>query len=425
MLALFVVVTTTLAIAGCGGTTPPSLTSGERLRWSGTSYRVGGQVAKTDVGRLLGVAAMDRGQQVRVPVHALVKDGAPVQGEVALQPATGKARLAVAPGVDLRITTWKIGPYTVREVPLPASFLTDRATEDLLGTTLFRVSSSAPYVVTATSLVTGKSGTTTIGSCTRPPVWETDAWFPWTAAALLCTRASTASVLYLLDVSNGDVIGVSPIYLPPCPANALEYAPQALGFVSGFEYVLWAVASNEAGGLYGDGITNLQTGKTSPVPASLETALYVSPNGTLFRVVGKALERWSGRVWTRLGPVVDYHRVEAVGNDGTVWASRVGSEAFSETLVEETAGSTTTHSWAVRGGTQGYGPGYVVWTPHQVFGPPLKIFFAPEDKTMTFPDVSGQPQAETVPNGGLVAQIPFRTTSGGAAAIEISVSSQP
>lgn len=319
---------------------------------------------------------------------------------------------------------WRIGNYTVRELKLPSSFFKNDNREFVIGTTLLTIGQSSPYTVTYKSLISKRSGHIVIGQCQSPPFWEQNDSLPWPEAALLCVQQGSNSTLYL--IGNGGV-SVSSFQFPARPSTASEYLLMALGFTGQhFQHLMWEIQQSEGPApLVGSGILNLQTGQELPLPASLNAALYVSPNGTLYTLNGHTLSKWLGSGTKSLGSIPDL-RVEAVGDDGAAWASVIpdpsdNSLSAPTELVREVPGSPKVRSWTVHGSVVGYGPGYIAWMPNGILsGPPLRVMFPLQGRTLTFNNVLGEPLVYGPSNGDVVSQIIFHTTSGGAAVIEIS-----
>lgn len=290
--------------------------------------------------------------------------------------------------------TWEVGKFTVKELLLPSDFFKEGNREIVVGTTLLTLGARTPYPVTWRSLTSDKTGTVLSAGC---PVQTSFAYFdksgtyPQDSAGLICVgfQKSTLSIIHVSDMTAKTF---------PFPARSKtnsEYAVNALAFGGPSDpHLLWYVQQSEGPApLLGSGVLDLKTGQNEPIPNSMNADLHVSPNGTLYAVHSDILSKWTGKAFEPLGKLPNL-RVEAVGNDGIVWASAIPPSnapySFEIALVRETPGSTKTQSWQVDGGSNVFGPGFVAWTPDGISGE-VKILFPEVHRTLTFPEASGQP----------------------------------
>lgn len=419
---LAIAMTATLLVAGCGAAKvapPPTRTLiGTTFRYEKSRYKLTGEIPSDNLGKRLGLVTED-GQ--RFAVYTVEDHGVIPANEIAFVSVGHGRAHSDWKGVDLSTVsgTWHLGIYTVRELPLPATYFANEGQDYILGDTLLTLSTTSPYTVAHRSLDAKRSGSVTIGNCAVPPVWGHGDSLPWPEAPLVCEQEGQNSTLLLIG-NGGESLTAIP--LPPRPRAAAVYDVWALGYQGpDFQYVLWRVDQSEsASPPLGSGMTNLQTGQDLPYPQALSSALYVSPHGALYALDGATLERWNGSGLTPLGTLPN-PRVEAVDDSGAAWASVV-SEGSAE-LVQEVPSQSAVHTWTVEGSVVGYGPGYIAWVPQASGGTSLRVMFPLEGKTLDFSGLTGVPLTLGQTNGDLLSPIVFQTASGGEV-VEISTAPQ-
>lgn len=329
---------------------------------------------------------------------------------------------------------WHIGAFTVREVSLPPV-----ATADGFpnygpyalsgGFTLAAVSTSAPYTLTRTNLVTG--AVTSLGTvpCAQQPYF---AQTVGTGAALFCPGpvGSSANSLVLINRS-GPMRSLSMPVQVPVPAGRLEVTVQEFD-----GYAEWFVALNsEPPTLYGRGMVDIATGKNEPIPASIENApgtpnvkpgtamgpgspmsnVFIGPGDALYDAASteggseQEVYRWSpSETWMKVGTVSPgpYPYGEpALAPDGSIWWTRpelTTGIPYKWHVVRTVMGSARTESWYIHGDVLGVGPGYYAYLPFDNSAE-LVVDFPMVRKRLTFPNLNVPPSPPYMMDG--VAQM--------------------
>lgn len=323
-------------------------------------------------------------------------------------------------------TTWHVGPITVRRETGPASALGEH--EQLVGTdTVLRIGTTPPYVISLRKLGSRHwSDVSSIG-CSQQPAWQS---VGGPQRALLCAGATgiptRPTQLVLVDAQGGVIAYDLPVRLPrPVFAGSvtgIEFGPQST------DVIWYAMGISGSSPNVGSGMIDLGTSTSSPIPAQITqpangqagaNVQILSPNDTLYVVKfppkGAAVYRWSSSNQLQfLGDVPD-QRVEAVSDDGTVWASVPDpTSLYRERFVQEVPGSSRVASWTIRGAVVGYGPGYIAYMPltaDGLPGPSVDLYFPVQHRTLQFSGVrvSGKPtgpepvyMGSTSPNANLL-----------------------
>ena len=307
----------------------------------------------------------------------------------ASKPTTSTGR--TAPKVSRK--TWHIAGFVVKEMPLPANYKANENGELVLGTTILKMGSKPPYPVTWQSLTSTAAGTVLSAGCPPNTLFayaDQNNGYGSGYAGFICVGRER-SQLTLVHVPS---MKVSTYPMPGSPTGAFFMNALAFDSTSGPQ-ILWSVQQSEmAAPLLGSGILNLASGTESPIPAAMNTALFVSPNGTLFAVNGQSLSKWNGKSFLPLGKI-PYVRVQTVADNGAVWADQPSpSDVLEDSIIREMPGSTNTQAWKVDGSNMFIGPGFVTYTPGKSLYGPVNIFFPGVDRTLPIDNVYGQPLLE-------------------------------
>lgn len=161
-----------------------------------------------------------------------------------------------------------VGPFTVRQMTVPASVVNGPQEVQVGQDTVLRVSTAAPYVVFRRKLDSRRWTTVARLDCAQPPVWTR---IEGPQAALLCAGpvgAPAAQNRLILIAASGAVSAYTlPVRLPVPPAD-LDVHGMAFGGTHGD--LLWVADENtEPPVRYGSGLIALVGGKDIPIPAPL------------------------------------------------------------------------------------------------------------------------------------------------------------
>jgi len=285
-------------------------------------------------------------------------------------------------------SVWRIGPFTVREVPLPAALVAQAFPR--LGPyavagagTLVRVSAEPPYLLYRKALDQKKWRSAGEVMCTGRPFFAQsqgpDAW-------LYCPGASGASTLVRVPARGPLQSLPISVAVPRGATRLIAYAEEFGGADGG---VVWSVAENgEPPTPCGNGYVDLATGRSaalSPALSALEvsapsTYTFLGPDDTLYEArpsssdaTTMAVYRWAPRVaeWARVAAV---HRPKyaddepLIAADGSFWSVTpvrpIASPVPLDWRVERAVpGSARVASWRIHGDLVGLGPGYVAYLP--------------------------------------------------------------
>ncbi len=312
-------------------------------------------------------------------------------------------------------TEWRVGPFVVRRVSLPASVL-DNANDRFLGSdTVLRVGTTSPYVVSRRSLDSRHWSTVAALRCSQQPIWQGG---EGPRAILLCVGPTgTPTRLVLVGDRGGAAIYDLPVHL------AHIYGGSVVTTEAGSQLFWEAIGTSPFSAPAGTGTINLRTGARSTATLPSFGPVILSPDDTLYAFktslkqgssAGEYRLTGSQGRWEFVGNLPD-QRIVAVGNDGTAWAFTPNEADINlGDFVRETPGSHRVSTWTIHGYAIGYGPGYIAYMPlgaDGTSGSSLDLFFPMQHRTLRFQGLyfSGAPTGpapayldQTSPSTGLL-----------------------
>ena len=330
---------------------------------------------------------------------------------VALLIASSAAGCARVPATAPRGTAGlpqHIGPFTVREVRLPAAAVAQafpRGGAVLVGPhSLLRVTASRPYTVFRQRLDGTAVTAVARPGCAQPPFFAQSLG---PDAVLVCAGPvdGRGNRLILLG-ARGPARGVPIAARIPVPISQVVVSTEQYDGSEGD--LLWSVTRNgEPPTPYGSGVVDLATGRAVTLPEALAPLRTYDPQASI--VFGRddtlyelwhppsptlGIFRWGqpGGAWTAVGwvPYVQSYGEPAVGSDGSLWLAAIARP--SATLVEDwwvehlTPGQRP-QRWPVRGDLLGVGPGYYAYAPQSDPGA-LVLRFPLQGKSLTYRNLS-------------------------------------
>lgn len=345
-------------------------------------------------------------------------------------------------------TVWHVGAYTVRQLTVPASVITEPYAVQVGATTIIQVSTSMPYAISRRPLENKRWTTVAHIDCAQQPTWT---YIQGPLAALLCPGpiGGTGSENRLVLITAGG--SVSTYTLPVRLGNPVGRGVNIWGleFDGGAGGLLWtADYDTEPPVQYGSGLLTLSDGKDTAIPPSLSVPSVspcvgpygLSPDDALYWTDSNGVYRWDGRhrIWTFLGQLPSFignHPssgtdgcVMATADDGSVWVAMSATENdFTRWLFQRAApGSRHVEDWRVHGDIVGIGPGYAIYVP-AMDQTSLAIYFPLQDRTLHFTGLN-PPPSDPVSGIAYMGEMYFHPatqvvlTGKGTNAVEIEIS---
>ncbi|MDA8346484.1 MAG: hypothetical protein M0Z66_13525 [Thermaerobacter sp.] len=312
-----------------------------------------------------------------------------------------------APPQPKSVKVSNVGPFTVSQMQIPSVLVDGSQTYQIGPNTMVRASDTAPYVLQRRTLTARRW--ITVFRCAQPLI-GTDIYGPLTG--FLCPAPpgtpTRRNRLILFDPNGQARTYNLPVRLP----TSRQWFTVA-GYVFGGKNgdLAWIAAETYPVGSteIDSGLIDLAAGRrvAPPKPIALRVermsggvffmpsgSPFLSPSDALFLVGLSAVDgenvpvyRWSraNATLTMLGEVPLYWTL-VVGDDGTVWAIRLGSQSTglqqSGYFLREVPGRHV-QSWMIDGRILGGGPGYVVYIPKSD-ATGLDIFFPLQHRTLHY-----------------------------------------